>query len=475
VARGAELVVPEHAELREVYQQAQFEREIVVPDRTRVLCADLVAKLRTWGARDKTMVFCVTVEHADLVRAELQTALGPEVGSNLYAVRIVSEERDAQLLLEDFQRSTSVGPVVATTVDLLSTGVDIPSVRNIVFMKAVASPTLFKQIVGRGSRIDEATGKLFFRIIDYTNATRLFDSWDTPGAPPSPVEPGNESLRGRVIEATDGSPVSGAVVAVLVGSQERQALQTAEDGSFEAVGLPASVLRVLVSAGGFARTRRTLHPALGGGFDDLVVELHEASPTAEVVRISGVEVHVSDETTLVLDDSGSRLTVEQYCDLAGDRVRTLAGDTVSLGEVWRDPTTRGRLLAQLQENNVDPALLSLVLERPDADEYDLLAHVGFDARIRTREERARELEQFDFDFLSRFTDGQRDVVAALLDKYRLAGVDEVSTGKVFLLEPFLSRHGGLSGVAELFGGPDGVSELLVSIQAHLYPTGASAA
>ena len=87
-------------------------------------------------------------------------------------------------ILEQFQLASSSEPVVVTTVDLLSTGVNAPAVRNIVFMRPIGSVTMFKQIIGRGCRVDPITGKTYFRIIDYTKATRLFDSWDLPTSPP---------------------------------------------------------------------------------------------------------------------------------------------------------------------------------------------------------------------------------------------------------------------------------------------------
>ncbi|NHA01934.1 hypothetical protein G5V59_26135 [Nocardioides sp. W3-2-3] len=95
--------MPEGATPRDTYDMREFERAIIVPDRTRVMCQHLAGLLRTYGALDKTMVFCVTMEHAELVRSEMQALLGSETGRNLYAARIVSEERDAQPLLEQFQ------------------------------------------------------------------------------------------------------------------------------------------------------------------------------------------------------------------------------------------------------------------------------------------------------------------------------------------------------------------------------------
>lgn len=467
LAKGAELFVPEAAELRDVYEQAQFEREIVIPDRTRLLCRDLAGKLRSWGVNEKTMVFCATVEHAEQVRSELQTLLGPETGKNLYAARIVSEERDAQELLESFQRSDSAEPIVATTVDLLTTGVDVPAVRNIVFMKPIGSPTVFKQIVGRGSRIDEATGKEYFRVVDYTNATRLFDSWDAPqDGYDGPIE-GDGMLTGTVADAETDEPIENAAVSIIVGRNERVALRTEGDGTFEAGGLPEVPVTILVGAAGYGRVRLR-HVPQPATTEPLTIKLREINEKGQRVEISGVEVTISDETVLTLEDDGTQLTVKEYFDFAGEQVRTFAGDTITLAELWRDPKKRHELRQQLKTQNVDPAVLALVLERSDADEFDLLAHAAFGDRIRSREERARHLEQLDQAFLHQFDERQRAVVDDLLDKYRLGGVEEISSSSVFQVPPFLDDYGGVAGLSALFGGPNAVAELLLSIQAHLY-------
>jgi type I restriction enzyme, R subunit len=97
----------------------------------------------------------------------LQDEFGPETGLSNYAVPIISEEgEEGRRALEAFADSDKPAPVIATTAELLSTGVDVPSCRNIVFMKTLSSPVLFKQIIGRGSRLDPATDKYWFRIID---------------------------------------------------------------------------------------------------------------------------------------------------------------------------------------------------------------------------------------------------------------------------------------------------------------------
>jgi type I restriction enzyme R subunit len=263
LAKGAELIVPEGGDIQDAYTMAEFEREIVVPDRTKAMCEHLAAKLRTWGATQKTIIFCVTMEHAELVRTTMQNLLGPETGKNLYAVRIVSEERDAQATLREFQSSTSTQPLLATTVDLLTTGVNVPSVRNIVFMKLVGSPTIFKQIIGRGSRIDATTGKEFFRIIDYTNATRLFDEWDLPSAGTDPDQPttGEEAVEGRVLDSEAQATIEGAVVVARLGTRTLRETTTDAYGGFGFDGLPAAPITLIVAASGYTRRTTKVQPA----------------------------------------------------------------------------------------------------------------------------------------------------------------------------------------------------------------------
>jgi type I restriction enzyme R subunit len=469
--RGADLIVPEDAVVRDVYLSPQFERDIVVEDRTRVLCEHLASLLRTWGANEKTMVFCVTMSHAALVRDLLQNMLGPETGKDLYAVRIVSEEHDSTALLEQFQLSSSAEPVVATTVDLLTTGVNVPAVRNIVFMKPIGSPTVFKQIIGRGSRLDEATGKEFFRIIDYTGATRLFDEWDIPSSDSGEIpDTGIGVLGGRVVVHGTTEPISGASLVVRAGMKTLAEDTTNTNGTFAIGNLPEATLTVNVAARGF--TQRTFRTPVSADGEELVIELREPTAGAEKVVISGVTVEIAAETELTLG-SGDELSVTQYIDHAGEQIRTATGTVATLTELWRDPSKRKVLREQLRSNDVDPEILALVLKRPDADEYDLLAHTGYEAPINTREERARALENVDGPFLGQYDDDQRRVVEALLDKYRLAGVEEIASAEVFAAPPFADEFGGIGNLIKLFGDPAGLAGMLRALQEHLYDSQAA--
>ena len=166
-------------ELQDLYEKTQFEGRILLPDRVMAMCQDLFKYfLETGGPEQKTIIFCVRDRHADDVATTLnnlyaqwcQTQGKPRLEHYAFKCTAASGGSD---FLPDL-RGASRSHFIATTVELLTTGVDVPCVRNIVFFKYVRSPIAFYQMVGRGTRIDAPTNKLMFRIYDYTNATRLF-------------------------------------------------------------------------------------------------------------------------------------------------------------------------------------------------------------------------------------------------------------------------------------------------------------
>lgn len=167
------------AELQARYEATDYEDRLLLPDRVLAMCEDLFKYLvDTGGPEQKTIVFCARDRHADDVAATLNNlyaqwckAQGRE-RLDFYAFKCTAASSGNDQL-PDF-RGASRHHFIATTVDLLTTGVDVPAVRNIVFFKYVRSPISFYQMVGRGTRIDPPTGKLMFRVYDYTGATDLF-------------------------------------------------------------------------------------------------------------------------------------------------------------------------------------------------------------------------------------------------------------------------------------------------------------
>ncbi len=469
---GAEILIPEEVEARDLYTTPQFEREITVPDRTRAMVAHLAGLLRRFGPMEKTMVFCVDTAHAQLAARYLNDAFA-HLGHDNYATPIVAEEgEDAKRALRRFQDSDQKTPVIATTAELLSTGVDVPSCRNIVFMKTVASTVLFKQILGRGSRIDDATGKYWFRIIDYTGATRLFDAWDRPPLPPDETELGPETatLTGKVVVAETGDLLVGASVAVLLGpNTQRGPIYTDDDGQYCFTKLPAGVVTLVASGPGFRR--RQMQVELPEETITTVdVELKTAGEPAGKIRISGLEVTIADEAIFLIESTGQSLSLQEYEDYTRRKVRDLAGrqGIDGLRSAWMHPDRRREFLDQLFEASVHPEVLAEVKGMSDADLFDLLAHLAYGAPVHTRDERARAFRNREQRFLHRFDAEAREVLLALLEKYQVGGVEEIANAQVFRLPPF-DEMGQVVGVMQRFGDVAGLREAVNEVQRRLYP------
>ena len=166
-------------QLRTYYEKTSYEDRILLPDRVQAMSEDLFNYLlETGGPAQKTIIFCARDRHADDVATAMNNLYAKWCAQNgrqrldPYAFKCTSSVGGSQFLAD--LRGASRSHFIATTVDLLTTGVDVPSIRNIVFFKYVRSPISFYQMVGRGTRLDPPTGKLMFRVYDYTNATRLF-------------------------------------------------------------------------------------------------------------------------------------------------------------------------------------------------------------------------------------------------------------------------------------------------------------
>jgi len=467
--QGAEIFIPADVEPRDFYQMGQFEREIALPDRTKKICDHLAGLLRTFDPTKKTMIFCVNMDHANEVAKHLQNHFS-YLGFSDYAVRIVSEETEAKTLLELFQDSERQTPVVATTVDLLTTGVDVPSVKNIVFIKPVGSQVVFKQIIGRGSRTDTITDKFWFRIIDYTNATRLFDDWDRPtpetgNGHPAPEGPPDHFLQGILVDKDTLDPIPDGLITVLVGPNEQVQQRTDMHGRFAFQDLPHGEVQMQISAEGYRKRQITLS-TLPDNSMMIQIELRCETPPAAKIRIKGLTVTIAEETYLQLEATGEQLTVQQYIDHSRQFILKKIPTPSKLEDTWVSPKNRQELIASLQQKGVYPEALASVLKRSDVDSYDVLRHVAFNKDLLSREERASSFENLHQDFLDRYSPEAREVLQILLDKYRLGGIDELSP-EIFRVAPF-DRMGFAPGVAARFGGPERLRAALGEMQKLLY-------
>jgi type I restriction enzyme R subunit len=467
---GADLFVPEGADdVKDFYSVGEFERKITLPDWTGAVCTHLAALIRATGPMEKTLIFCVNMDHALDVRQQLQNRFA-DLGIADYAVRIVSEEHDAASQLADFADPTKRTPVIVTTVDLLSTGVDIPPVRNVVFIKPVGSVVMFKQIVGRGTRLDETTHKEWFRIIDYTNATRLFDDWDRPAGEQGelPPRPWSAVIKLEVLDAVTSDPVTGAW-AIAVAAPNEQVQLKLEGDYLVARDLPETAIEVHVGAYDH-RTRIVRLPAAPVSEAQVaVVELRASAERAELIILKGVQVEIASEVIITVDAAGRHMTVDEYLAYAKGKTIELIPHLGELRKAWLEDQPRSKLLHDLEEFGVLIDLGADLYKVHDADGYDVLGHLAFGRPLVRKDERVEAFHNHNSNWLAGQPPERQAVIFGLLDAYRSGGIGQLQR-RVLQLDRF-ERFGGVRGVIQLFGGTAGFDELIIELKRRLYPNG----
>ena len=463
--QGAQVHAPEGSEVKEWYKISELWRTLILPDRTETIAKHLADLMFTYGPMEKTMVFCVTQEHARLVAKHMQNSFS-HLGFDNYAVTITSDEPDTDQDYIGFQDSEKKVPVVATTVDLLSTGVDCPSVKNIVLLKPISSKIVFKQIIGRGCRIDPLTGKYEFRIIDYTNATRLFDEWDKPEEPIEAESKGERKffLKGTIVDKETGSAITNARITIPLGVNEEVAVKTNNFGKFRFENLPSKVKLTISSSDYRSLTFETL--AQKKESVDIVIELEIKPDKKKPVIIDGLPVWIAEETTIELND-GRMLSKAQYTEFSKEEIRKRIIDLNDLTRVWINQRKREEFTKELIENSVKPKVLASILDAADADPFDLLAHIAFGAPLISRNERSEWFVNNKEDLMKSFGESGKRIILDLLEKYRAEGVDNVVDPKVFDLPPF-DKMGHVVGVAEKVGGIPNLKKIISQIESGLY-------
>lgn len=468
-AQGAEIEAPADSEVQDRYNLPDFERKITMPDHVVYLTQHLNKLLNEYGRMEKTMVFCVNQQHALDVCTELNR-LNADLNVSDYAVRIVSDEGAvAKSLLEKYQNPETRTPVIATTVDLLTTGVDAPSVRNVVFMKPLSSIVSFKQIVGRGSRLCPDIDKFWFRVIDYTGATRLFDAWDFPSPPPtggpSTNAPYSCIIGGNVL-SEDGKPIEGAQIILQTGPNDIVDQRTGPEGQFFFSGIGQGQVLIVVTALDHKRIQKTIQtrPEIPVTLT-IKLEKKKETPPHKRVRITGLDVQLVDETYEERDAEGNLVTPEDYLKKVREEILRVSHSIIELQQAWISRQKREELLYDLEERMVHLDILREILQRPDADAFDLLAHIGFGAELHSREERATALFNLHKEFFEAFDESAREVLMSLVEKYEYGDLTEATNPRIFSLAPFNSS---VRQVAESFGSIEALREAVDKLVSLLY-------
>src|SRR6056297_281001 len=400
------------------YHTKDFERVIALRTRTQAVAKHLTSYLKTTDRFAKTLVFCVDQEHADEMKRAL-TNLNSDLVKQYpdYVCRVTSDEgKIGQGHLSHFQDVERDTPVILTTSQLLTTGVDAPTVKNVALVRVVNAMTEFKQIIGRGTRVRDDYGKLFFNILDYTGAATM------QFADPE----------------FDGEPVEAPIE------------EDIGDGSY--IPDPLEVHENLLEY------ETTETPPLAP--DPGPVERRK-------FYVDGGQVEIAAHLVYELDPDGKQLRVVKFTDYTADKVRSLYRNAAELRSEWADPQQRKEIIEKLAKRGIDFDELAVATEQPDADPLDLICHLAFNAPLRTRRERAHRLRSKKKDFFEQFSPDAKQILNELLDKYTEHGTAQFVIPDVLQVPP-INEHGNVMEIANFFGGPEKLRNTINELQTLLY-------
>jgi len=404
------------------YQTRDFERTVALKARTEAVARHLTDYLKRSDRFGKTIVFCVDQEHASVMRQALNNLNTDLVRQHPnYVVRVTSEEgKIGKGHLSRFQDPEEPMPVIVTTSKLLTTGVDVPTCQNVVLLRVVNSMTEFKQIIGRGTRVNADYGKYFFNILDYTgSATERF------------ADP-----------AFDGDPVQEITVNIDDEGREIEEIETEIETREPPPGWEEIPTGPDSISGDEDRPRRKYY--VDGGIVEVVAQM-----------------------VYELDPQGHQLKALKYVDYAGETVRTLYANGAALRKDWADPDLRAEIIQRFAERGINFDYLREVTAQPDADPFDLLCHLAFKTPVRTRRERADLLRQNRPGFFAQYGHEAQVILGELLEKYAEHGTTQFEIPAVLKVPP-ISARGNVRKIAGYFGGPVQLRQAIHQLQTLLY-------
>jgi type I restriction enzyme R subunit len=408
-----------HGEVIEdrIYNQRDFDRSLVLEQRTLLVAKKVTEFLKATGRFDKTIVFCEDIDHAERMRQALVNENADLCAQNRkYIMRITGDNNEGKAELDNFIHPEERYPVVVTTSKLLTTGVDAQTCKLIVLDQNVTSISEFKQIVGRGTRINEDFGKLYFTIMDFRKATQHFADPDFDGLPE------------QIYEPRDGDPIA-----------------------------PPDDADVVVDVDG-----------IGAGADGITndpVDFDPTNPTRGRIKyvVPDVAVSVAAERVQYYDKDG-KLVTESLKDYVRKTVRQEYVSLDAFLRTWSDAERKRAIVDELEQRGIHFPDLAREVGK-ECSPFDLICHVAFDRPPLTRKERAKKVREKDY--FSKYGPAARAVLDALLDKYADEGVDDIEDIQMLKVRP-LTGFGTPTEIVEKFGGRDGYLKAVRDLERALY-------
>ena len=399
-----------------IYNLKDYDRTLAIDERTALVAKKITEYLKATDRYAKTIVFCVDIDHANRMRQALINENADLVAKNWnYCVKITGDDEVGKQELDNFTDVEERFPVIATTSKMLTTGIDTKMVKFIVLESNIQSVTEFKQIIGRGTRIREAEGKVYFTIMDFRKATNIFARPDFDGDPvhiyePKPDEP------------------------VLPPDEESETTQ--ENGATDTLG-------------GFTPTQPNID------IDD--------EETVRKYYVNQIPVSVVNERVQYYGKDGKLIT-ESLKDYSKKNIEKEFASLDDFIQKWNASKKKEELIQELAEHGV---LLEALREEvgQDLDDFDLICHIAFDQPALTRKERANNVRKRNY--FVKYSETAQKVLNSLLEKYEQEGIVSIEQGAVLKVKP-LNQMGSPVELVRAFGKRKDFEQAVKELENEIY-------
>ncbi|MCF1457525.1 MAG: DEAD/DEAH box helicase family protein [Shewanella sp.] len=424
-----------------IYNQSDFDRTMVIDERTELVAQTITNYLKRTDPMAKTIVFCNDIDHAERMRRALANCNPEQMAKNeKYVMKITGDDEIGKAQLDNFINPKRPYPVIATTSELMTTGVDAKTCKLVVLDSTIKSMTKFKQIIGRGTRIDDRFGKLWFSILDFKKATELFADERFDGTPErvkvtKPEDFENEDGLNDIVDGTDEADNA--------------------DSPFGDDVDPDTI------------TEPTPPPYTPNAGD--VPPQTGDDPVQEEVRkfhVSGVTVTKIAERVQYYDSDG-KLVTESFKDYTR---KAMTKEFKSLDEFtrkWNESDRKQAIIDELAEIGIIWEALEQEVGK-DMDPFDMICHVVYDQPPLTRRERADKVRKRNY--FTKYSETAQVVLSSLLDKYADEGVLEIENKNVLKVAPFTDIGRPIEIVKKGFGKPADYDAAISELESAIYQT-----
>lgn len=389
------------------YNVKDYDKNLILEERTKLVAEKITEFLKNTDRFSKTIVFCIDIDHAERMRQELVNLNSDLVKENSkYIMKITGDDKEGKAQLDNFIAPASKYPVIATTSKLMTTGVDAKTCKLIVLDSNISSMTEFKQIIGRGTRIDENYGKTYFTIMDFRGVTRMFADPDFDGEP-----------------IIDGD---------FTGTEKKDDDMVKEpDASFVTD-------------------------------DDFGIDDEEKSKRIKYY-VNNVSVKLINKMVQYLDSDG-KLISESLIDYTKKNLKKQFSDLDEFLNKWNNEDKKQAIIDELLEQGIFFDELKEEVGK-EFDEFDLICHLAFDMKPLTKTERINNVKKRNY--FTKYGEQARQILDILLEKYQTQGIKDIEDISILKLEDF-KKIASPTQIVKIFGGKDKYMEAIKELEKVLY-------